>query len=113
MADAAAGAVMYELDIESGDLTWNDALFATFGVPPTEPISHQDWWISHIHPDDAMVLNHAMDKLWDPKAPNWTVEYRFRCGDGRYVRVRDRASIVRDGAGAAVQLIGTLTLLPE
>jgi PAS domain-containing protein len=106
---AANAAIMYELDIESGKLQWSEALFTTFNVPPTEPISHQEWWVNHIHPDDAMILNRAMDKLEDPKIPNWTVEYRFRCGDGTYRPVRDKASIVRDETGNATRLIGVMT----
>jgi PAS domain-containing protein len=108
---AAKSSIMYELDLESGDLQWSQALYDTMQYSHTEPFNRLDWWVQHIHPDDAMILNEAMDRLLDPTFPNWSVEYRFRRGDGVYVPVRDRASIVRNGTGEATRIIGTLTPL--
>ncbi|HSW98661.1 MAG TPA: PAS domain-containing protein [Candidatus Saccharimonadales bacterium] len=118
--DAASGAqtaaanagIMYEFNLDSGELKWNDTLYSLLGFPRTEPLDRLEWWVGHIHPDDAMILNQAMDKLDDPKAPGWTVNYRFRGGDGAYVFVRDRASILRGPDGRATGLIGTLSINP-
>ena len=103
---------MYELNLETGELTWNDTLYRVLGFPRTEPLNRLDWWIEHIHPDDAMILNQAMDRLEDPKIPGWTVNYRFRNGAGAYVYMRDQASIIRGPSGQATGLIGTLSLNP-
>jgi PAS domain-containing protein len=106
---AANKEIMYEFDLVTGDLTWSDALYNTLGYERSEPFSKFEWWISHIHPDDAMLLNHAMDALTDTKVPFWRIDYRFRKGDGSYVAVQDRASILRNEKGEAIRLIGTLT----
>lgn len=108
---AANSGIMYELDLQSGVLKWNDALYTTFGYARTEPLNNVEWWAEHIHPEDAMILNQAMDKLNDTTVPNWTVAYRFRKDDGAYVYVRDRASILRDPYGRPTGLIGTITPL--
>jgi PAS domain S-box-containing protein len=114
--DAASGArtasrssIMYELDLVTGALQWSEALYTLMHYPRTEPFNRLEWWISHIHPDDAMKLNEVMDRLLIPGIPNWIVEYRFRRADGTYIPVHDRASIMRDGDGKAVRIIGTLS----
>lgn len=112
-AEAAAASIMYELDFATGELKWNDALYSIMHYPRTESLNRMEWWIDHIHPEDAMIINQAMDKLNDAKVPNWTVEYRFRAGDGEYVYVRDRASIIRERDGRPTKLIGTLSLNPN
>ncbi|HKU18435.1 MAG TPA: PAS domain-containing protein [Candidatus Saccharimonadales bacterium] len=112
-SEAAKAGIMYELDLSTGALKWNDTLYAVMHYPRSEPVGQVDWWVNHIHPEDAMILNQAMDKLDDASIPNWVVAYRFRDGNGSYVYVRDRASIVRDASGSAVSLIGTLTPLPD
>ena len=99
----------YELDLISGDLKWSEDLYASFGYDKSEPANDIDWWTSHIHPEDAMILNQAMDKLMDPLAHEWTVEYRFRKADNSHILVQDHAAIVRSAAGNAVRLSGTLT----
>jgi PAS domain-containing protein len=105
--------IMYELDLNTGELKWNDKLYTVMGYPHTAAISNTEWWVDHIHPEDAMILNQAMDRLDDPSIPNWVVAYRFRNGKDAYVHVRDRASIVRDATGKAITLIGTITLLKD
>lgn len=100
--------VMYELDLTTGELQWSDAFYTVLQYPKTQPLNRQEWWIEHIHPDDAMLLNHALDKLLVPSDPGWAITYRFRRGDGNYIAVRDSASILRDAQGNAVSIIGTL-----
>jgi PAS domain-containing protein len=106
---ASNSGVVYELDLQSGAITWSEALYTVFNYPHAEPFNRVEWWVQHIHPDDAMLLNEAMDNLNDPKNPGWAVAYRFRTGGGSYVPVQDRASIVRDPNGVATSIIGTLT----
>jgi PAS domain-containing protein len=107
---ASNSAIMYELDIATGELQWSDALYSVLHYPRTEPFNRLEWWVEHIHPDDAMRLNNAMDLLQDPKVPWWTVEYRFRTSSGTYVLVRDEASIIRHrSTGLATRIIGTIT----
>jgi hypothetical protein len=107
----------YDLDLISGQLKWDEGLQKLFGYPVGEPANTLDWWTDHIHPQDAMILNQAMDKLLDPASTGWIVRYRFRRADNTYVTVNDQAATVRDQSGQAIRLSGTLkpiaTALPE
>jgi PAS domain-containing protein len=106
---ASNSGVVYELNLQSSAMKWSEALYTVFNYPHTEPFNRLEWWIQHIHPDDAMLLNEALDNLTDPKNPGWTVTYRFRAGDGSYVPVQDHASVVRNENDVAVSIIGTVT----
>jgi len=101
----------YQLDLPSGQLTWSAALQDTYGYPPNEPAITIEWWTEHIHPQDAMQLNQALDNLDDPQSSGWTAEYRLRTGRGDYIRVRDQAMIIRGLSGEPVRIRGTLTPL--
>ncbi len=99
----------YQLELDSGVLTWGDALYTTYGYDRSEPANTVEWWAAHILADDAMQLNEAIDKLFEPKVLDWTTEYHFSGRDNRYVLVRDHAVIERDQSGHALRLHGTIT----
>jgi PAS domain-containing protein len=102
------GEVAYVLDLESSMLKWSQGLYTVLGYDNQALINTVEWWTEHIHPDDAMILNQAMDKLADPWAKDWTVSYRFRKADNSYVMVDDHTIVVRDQTGNPVRLIGTI-----
>jgi len=55
-------------------------------------------WADNLHPDDR---EHVLEALQAHKAQGapLDVEYRFRAGDGRWMWVRDQATIVHDADG--------------
>ncbi|HLB38927.1 MAG TPA: PAS domain-containing protein [Actinomycetota bacterium] len=60
--------------------------------------SHEEFWASHIHPDDlteVLVANNAADRTRQPYAS----DYRFRHRDGTYRWVHDEATFVADERG--------------
>lgn len=101
---------MYDLVIKNGDLHWNDTFYTIFGYDPKEPAETIEWWATHIHPDDALQVNDAMDKLLDSSINDWVINYRFRKGDGTYVLVSDRSQVHRDNHGQPMRVFGTLTI---
>ena len=106
LAQKAASDLLYDLDVASGALQWNDALYANYGYDRSEPAGTIEWWAAHVHSEDAMKLNEVMDGLAKPAATNWEVKYRFQKADGSYTWVRDRSFVLRDQQGSAVHLIG-------
>lgn len=110
-AASTTSSVIYDLDLANSRLDWSDELITVFGYSREEPASSLEWWANHVHPEDAMLLNQIMDKLYVPTIIEWTVEYRFRKADNSYVRVRDHAVVLRRDNGEAVRLSGTLTPL--
>jgi PAS domain S-box-containing protein len=67
-----------------------------FGYTPEEWRWTADFWISHIHPDDAARVD-AEDRRTDETLEPSEMEYRFRKADGTYAWVHDEAVFVETG----------------
>ncbi len=66
---------------------------ALFGHTPADWKAHRDFWRDHVHPDDlqkTLALNEQADRSGGPLQ----AEYRFRTSDGRWVWIRDEATLV-------------------
>jgi two-component system CheB/CheR fusion protein len=100
--------VLYDLDLETGKVSWNDALYTQYGYSHREPAGTLEWWTGHVHPDDALQLEHKATELFESVSHSWSSEYRFRRADGGYNYVRDRGLLVRDREGEPTRIIGSL-----
>jgi two-component system CheB/CheR fusion protein len=100
--------VLYDLDLVTGKVVWNDALYTQYGYTRREPVGTIEWWTSHVHPDDALQLEHKVSDLFESTSQSWSSEYRFRRVDGRYNDVRDRGLLLRDREGNPERIIGSL-----
>jgi PAS domain S-box-containing protein len=100
--------VLYDLDLETGKVSWNDALYTQYGYSQRERVGTLEWWTGHVHPDDALQLERKATELFESASHSWSSEYRFRRADGGYNYVRDRGLLVRDRDGAPARIIGSL-----
>ena len=74
------------------------------GYSPHDFVEHSDFWVTRLHPDDrSQVLANLSSAL---EQDRHVYEYRFRHRDGRYRWLYDEVRILRDQAGAPVELIG-------
>ncbi|MEA2513203.1 MAG: hypothetical protein QOJ59_2690 [Thermomicrobiales bacterium] len=55
-------------------------------------------WLERIHPDDAVCVRAAYEELFTQREP-FDVDYRFQCGDGRWIWLHDRAEAVEEREG--------------
>src|SRR5688572_11658912 len=104
----ATNDAIYDLDIQSGIVSWNKALYDAYGYPKREPCNTLEWWTSHIHPDDALEVESGLSKLLISKRYTWSCDYRFRKANGSYAHVRNRAFVQRGISGEPVRIIGSL-----
>jgi PAS domain-containing protein len=106
-----ADRIIYEFNLDTGELRWSDSLRTLLGHDPAaEPTNTHEWWANHVHTGDAMALNEVLDMLMYPWVKEWTIDYRFEKADHSFVLVHDRATVTRDGNGKAVQLSGIIWL---
>ena len=91
--------VIYELAItDKGFPTqWvSDSVKKILGYEVEEALA-PDWWTNCLHPDDREA---AVKKTAILMSEGRLVqEYRFRAKDGRYLWMRDEASLLRDALG--------------
>jgi diguanylate cyclase (GGDEF)-like protein/PAS domain S-box-containing protein len=67
-------------------------------------------WLGRVHPDERAALTQALDaQLSHSAGEHFEFEHRIQHRDGDYRWMLARATAVRDGQGAAVRVVGSLT----
>lgn len=67
-----------------------------------------DMSLAHIHPSDREGVRSSLEKALNGKDDKWQHEYRFRCADGSYCTILDKAYILRSPAHKAIRMIGAM-----
>ncbi|HEU4699681.1 MAG TPA: PAS domain-containing protein [Gemmatimonadales bacterium] len=109
----ATSDIVYDWEVASGRLTWNEGVFGVFGYPPEEPVDSYDWWEAHLHPDDRARVTRSLQQAFDGGGQLWTDEYRFRRADGSWAAVYDRCIVLRDETGGVTRLLGSMLDVSE
>lgn len=112
LAIAATNDKIWDLDVASGHVRWNENFAKAFNRP-LETANSIQWWIDRIHPADRERAIGTLQAAIDSEATTWSCEYRFRCPDGRWADLLDRAYIARDESGKARRVIGAMQDLTE
>ncbi len=110
---SATNDAIWDYDIQSEKVFYNDRLLKIFGYPKEELADNTLWWKNNIHPDDRKRVVEKMDGLLVSRETGWEDEYLFRCKNGEYKIVYDRSFIVRDSAGKPIRLIGAMKDVTE
>jgi two-component system, sensor histidine kinase and response regulator len=104
----AANDVLWDWDLATNRLWWNDGFKHTFGYDLASIEQGIESWTSRVHPDDWTAIQASVHQVIDSGGQNWSDEYRFRHADGSYRHVFDRAYVVRNGQGQAVRMVGAM-----
>src|SRR5262249_53584049 len=70
---------------------------------------HISWRHDQIHPDDKQRVVSGIDAVINGGGRFWSDEYRFRCANGLYANVTDRAYIEQNESGCATRVIAAMT----
>lgn len=90
----ATNDAIWDWDVKIGIVTWNHGLQTIFGYPPRDVNFTTTWWKEKIHPEDfKAVWKQIMQAFHDHKT-NWDATYRYKCADGSYKYIYDRAYII-------------------
>jgi PAS domain S-box-containing protein len=105
--------VIYELAITAKGFPtkWvSDSVKKILGYEVEEALA-PDWWLSCLHPEDKEAAVKKTAVLM--KEGRLVQEYRFRSKDGRYLWMRDEASLLRDARGRPKEIVGFWTNITE
>ncbi|HEY6239375.1 MAG TPA: EAL domain-containing protein [Burkholderiales bacterium] len=108
MAVQATNDVIWDWNLVTDQIWWNENFTKVFGYPRDTPDSTVKSWYEGIHPDDQGRVIAGVHRLIGAGGENWSDEYRFRRQDGSFVHVLDRGQVVRDKEGQAVRMIGAM-----
>ena len=102
------GTMIFDEDLVDRTVYRSDALARLFRWETSEPT--EEWWTDRVHPDDLERLRSAGGLgAREGTGTGWEVQYRFRCGDGAYVTVLERGTVLRDQWGHSVRCVGTVS----
>ena len=112
LATLATNDSIWDLNLTTGTVHWNETYKVAFGRPSETGNSWQ-WWIDHIHPEDRERTARGLREAIDGRENHWVCEYRFLRADGRWANILDRAFIARDESGKAWRAVGAMLDLTE
>ena len=109
LAIEAMSGGLYDWDRLSNQVYWSSELKHVCGAHNGELSAGRAWWQENVHPEDLQRVRPLVRQVIKQRLPRFSVEYRIRTIDGRWIHVADRGWIERDAKGRISRLIGTLT----
>ncbi|MGY2078670.1 SpoIIE family protein phosphatase [Modestobacter sp. SYSU DS0657] len=102
-----AGSVgIWERDLRTGRVFWDERNAAIFGVPGPEEFDSDEALLPRIHPDDQATVADAM-RAAVTGSGEFTAEMRVLRADGVERWTVSRGRVLRDALGAPLRLVGT------
>lgn len=107
MLSKATNDAIWDWDILHDIEIWNHGIYSIFGYTEQKQISSQTWWKEKVHPDDYERVQMEIATAFSNKETNWTSQFRYRCADGSYKDILDRAYIIYL-EGKPIRMIGAM-----
>ena len=101
--------VIYDWDLKTNIIVWNDALRTKLLHKKYPPRTRIKWWQDNIHPFERDSVSENLLSAIENKQSEWTMSYRFKKGDGNYANILERGRILFDESGAPLRMIGAMT----
>lgn len=105
LATEAAGVGVWDYNLESGRLTWDDAMFSIFGQDPAKFSSTYDDWRDTVLPEDLAEAESALQTAIHGQEP-FNTSFRILRGDGEVRIIRAMGRVHCNETGKPVRVIG-------
>ncbi|MFA7316805.1 MAG: PAS domain-containing protein, partial [Sulfuricella sp.] len=106
LATEAAGVGVWEYDLASGELVWDDSMFAIYGMDPALFTHVYEAWRNSVLPEDIELAEAVTREAVEQGQP-FDSCFRIRRGDGQIRSIRSIARVHHDESGRAVRMVGT------
>lgn len=107
----ATSDAIWDWDMLTNEMVWNQGIKGIFGHRKT--CYSEEWWRSHVHPEDLNGVLKKFNTLIINQKTRLKAQYRFRCADGTYRFVLDRAFITFNTDGVPIRMIGSMQDITE
>ncbi len=104
----ATSDTIWDWDIVHNKVSYNGNISKMFGYEITEVENVPEWWQQKIHPDDLESVSESVDEVFAKQLTHLQLEYRFRCDDGSYKYIYDRAYVIYDEQHKPLRMIGAM-----
>ncbi len=103
---------LWDWRVQTGEVYYSPRWRAIMGVSPDAMLTGIEAFVDRVHPDDVERVRTELNEHVNGHTTQFESEYRVRFGDTyRWCLARGRA--VRDAAGTAVRLAGSVTDITE
>jgi PAS domain S-box-containing protein len=109
----ATGALVYELDLATDEVTIAGHAMPITGVEADEHPTAEAWWKAQMHPEDFHRVAAELRASQARGDDRFAAEYRLRRLDGVERYVWDHGVIIRDETGRATGTLGTIVDITE
>jgi PAS domain S-box-containing protein len=96
---------IWEWEIESNLIVWDDGMYQLYGVEPTNFVPTYDFWLQSIHPDDRPRLLEDISAIL-VRAEDYNGEFQIVWSNGIIRRLKSHAIIQCNPNGDPIKLIG-------
>jgi len=105
LATRSGGLGVWDLDVATNTLVWNDRMFELYGVSRDDFDGGRAVWSDRLHPEDRDRVLAATDAALSG-AGEFDAEFRVVAPDGAVRTLKADSIVVRDGQGRALRMIG-------
>lgn len=112
LVSRAATDLIYEWDVTTGALHWNDALVTYFQHRPEDVGSPVEFY-KKLHPEERVNLGIRIHQIMNGDESQFTAEHRLQRADGSYGDVHTSIYVIRDAIGKPMRVIGTMQDITE
>ena len=104
----ATSDTIWDLDLRTDTIRYNQNIYTMFGYEKDEVEEVSQWWRNKLHPADQQYVQNKLDETLYSNKDRIQFEYRFKCADGSYKYIYDRAFVVRDNDNNRIRIIGAM-----
>ena len=106
LAVQAGGVGIWDFDVVTNKLTWDDQMFALYGITREQFSGAYEAWQAGLHPEDRVRGDIEIQKALHGEK-EFDTEFRVLWPDGTIRTIRALALVQRDDAGLPLRMIGT------
>ena len=111
LAIRSASIGIWDLDLRTDMVVWDDTLFDMFGIPKVVPMAREEF-SRLVHPDDLPKVRASLERVVQEKTQAF-VEFRIVRPDGSERHIYTAQGVVLDEAGNVVRVVGTALDITE
>ncbi|MBX9778954.1 MAG: PAS domain-containing protein [Chitinophagaceae bacterium] len=107
LATDSAQIGIWEIDINDGNIIWDDKMFEIYGYEKNSSIPPYKIWKEAVHPEDIVMMESIIDELIEGKRDINSAMYRIKMPNGRTRYIESHAIVKKSAQGKVLRLIGT------
>ncbi len=112
LATKATHDAIWDWDLSSNLIYLGDGYNTLFSHNLPNHIGVEQW-IRFIHPEDTKRVVEALFERIASDTKQWAIEYRYKCADGSYKFIRERAYLMHDEKGKTIRMTGAMSDISE